>query len=291
MEHPRHDAVPLDSALLLDRPLPKVDSEADKNSRGRVLAVGGSAKVPGGLMLTVEAALRAGAGKVQAAVPGPLALPTGIAMPEIGIIALPECRGEIGDCTALTEASRQADAVVAGPAMAEDEAGARVATALEGADATLVLDALVLPALAKRSDRIAARGGRTILTPHAGEMAALLECDAEEIERDPAAAGRRAAKRYGAVVVIKGPVSFVASPEGDLFAFAGGGAGLATGGSGDVLAGIAAGLAARGASPLDASLWAVWLHGEAGRRCAEQIGPVGFLARELLCFLPALMRV
>jgi NAD(P)H-hydrate repair Nnr-like enzyme with NAD(P)H-hydrate dehydratase domain len=122
-------------------------------------------------------------------------------------------------------------------------------------------------------------------------MAALLECDAEAVERDPAAAARRAADRYQAVVVMKGPVSFVASPDGQLFAFAGGGPGLATGGSGDVLAGIAAGIAARGASPLDAALWAVWLHGEAGRRCAEQIGPVGFLARELLAHVPALMRV
>ena len=73
-------------------------------------------------------------------------------------------------------------------------------------------------------------------------------------------------------------------------AYAGGGVGLATGGSGDVLAGIAAGLAARGAEPLAATLWAVWLHGEAGRRCAEQIGPLGFLARELLAHVPALMR-
>jgi NAD(P)H-hydrate repair Nnr-like enzyme with NAD(P)H-hydrate dehydratase domain len=90
--------------------------------------------------------------------------------------------------------------------------------------------------------------------------------------------------------MLKGSTSLVADHEGRLFAYAGGGVGLATGGSGDVLAGIAAGLAARGASPLDAALWAVWLHGEAGRRCAEQIGPVGFLARELLAHVPGLMK-
>ena len=66
--------------------------------------------------------------------------------------------------------------------------------------------------------------------------------------------------------------------------------GLATGGSGDVLAGIAAGLVARGTDPLAATLWAVWLHGEAGRRCAERQGPLGFLARELLAHVPGLMR-
>jgi hydroxyethylthiazole kinase-like uncharacterized protein yjeF len=290
MASARDDSVPLDSALLLERPLPQVDADADKNSRGRVLAVGGSARVPGGLMLTVEAALRAGAGKVQAAVPATLALPTGVAMPEIGVIALPETDGEIGDPAPLAEAIGHADAIVAGPAISDAEAGARVAAALCEAAPVLVLDALVLPALPALTARIKARGGRTILTPHAGETAALLECEAAEIERDPAAAARAGAERYGAVVVVKGPISFVAGPDGELFAFAGGGAGLATGGSGDVLAGIAAGLAARGATPLDATLWAVWLHGEAGRRCAERIGPVGFLSRELLAFLPALMR-
>ena len=90
--------------------------------------------------------------------------------------------------------------------------------------------------------------------------------------------------------MLKGPNTLICDADGRLFAFAGGGVGLATGGSGDVLAGLAAGLAARGAEPLVATAWAVWLHGEAGRRCAEQIGPMGFLAREFLAHVPALMR-
>jgi NAD(P)H-hydrate repair Nnr-like enzyme with NAD(P)H-hydrate dehydratase domain len=121
-------------------------------------------------------------------------------------------------------------------------------------------------------------------------MAAMLEWPAERVEQDRVAAVTFAAERFGAVVVLKGSTSLVAAPHGELFAYAGGGVGLATGGSGDVLAGIAAGLAARGAAPLDAALWAVWLHGEAGRRCAEQLGPLGFLARELLAHVPPLMR-
>ena len=112
----------------------------------------------------------------------------------------------------------------------------------------------------------------------------------EEIERDRPAAVRRAAESCGAVCMLKGPTSLIATPEGELFAYAGGGVGLATGGSGDVLAGLAGGLAARGAPPLVALLWAVWLHGEAGRRCAEQTGPLGFLARELAPHILGLMR-
>ncbi|WP_423141538.1 NAD(P)H-hydrate dehydratase [Parablastomonas sp. CN1-191] len=282
--------MPLDSALLLERPLPRPEPGADKNERGRVLAIGGSAGVPGGVALTAEAALRAGAGKVQVAVPAPLALPLGVAMPEIGVIALAETGGEIADCTALGDALAYCDAVVAGPAMASAEAGERVADALLEGAPVLVLDAMVLTGLAARADAVKARGGRTILTPHPGEMAALLECEPERITADPAAAAREGAARYGAVTLVKGPTTFIADPDGALFAFAGGGVGLATGGSGDVLAGIAAALAARGAAPLDAALWAVWLHGEAGRRCGEQVGPVGFLARELLPLIPSLMR-
>ena len=96
-----------------------------------------------------------------------------------------------------------------------------------------------------------------------------------------ASAARRAAERYDAVALVKGRFSFIAAPDGRAFRFEGGGIGLATSGSGDVLAGIVGGLAARGADPLTATLWGVWLHGEAGRILTRQVGRVGFLAREL----------
>ena len=154
----------------------------------------------------------------------------------------------------------------------------------------LVLDAAALMELIPRAKRLATRDRPAVLTPHLGEMAAMLGCEADAVERDREAAVRHAAERYGSVVILKGSNSLIADRGGAVFAYAGGGVGLATGGSGDVLAGIAAGLAARGAAPLEAALWAVWLHGEAGRRCAEQIGPLGFLARELLAHVPGLLR-
>ena len=104
-------------------------------------------------------------------------------------------------------------------------------------------------------------------------MARLLDCAPEEVEIDPLAAARRAAERYDAVALVKGGVSFIAAPDGRIFRFEGGGVGLATSGSGDVLAGIVGGLAARGADPLTATLWGVWLHGEAGRILTEQGRP------------------
>jgi len=289
------DAAPLDSDWLRDNPLPSPDRHADKNARGRVFIVGGCATVPGGLLLTAEAALRAGAGKVQVATARSTALALGVAMPEIA--AFPIDEDERGEITALHEGLSaqiaRSDAVIVGPAMGCGEAAGRVVDEVlrdaEG-NPTLILDAAALMTLQGRTATLAARPIPAVLTPHIGEMAALLDCDAADIEADRAGATRRAAQVYGAIVVLKGSTSLVADRDGALFAYAGGGVGLATGGSGDVLAGIAAGLAARGASPLDAALWAVWLHGEAGRRCAEQIGPIGFLARELLAHVPGLMR-
>lgn len=288
------EAVPLDSDWLRAHPLPLPDGETDKNGRGRVLAIGGCRTVPGGIQLTAEAALRAGAGKVRVATITGAALAVGVAMPEVGIIALDEDgAGEIADAGPAVAELGRFDGVVAGPAMAGTEPAGRLVDALAGSGesgATLVLDAAALMACGTRAALLVGCTRPLVLTPHLGEMAALLECDAAAVNADRAGAVRRAAERFGAVVALKGATTLVAAPAGSLHAYAGGGVGLATGGSGDVLAGLAAGLAARGADPLGATLWAVWLHGEAGRRCAEQMGPLGFLARELLAHVPALMR-
>lgn len=284
----------LDSNWLREHPLPAPDPHADKNARGRVLAIGGCMTVPGGLLLTATAALRVGAGKVQMAAVRDAALALGMAMPEAAVHALDQ--GDDGEIASLdglaAELMTRSDAVIAGPAMScGDAAGRVVDTLLETCgEVELVLDAAALMTLASRAERLRARIRPAVLTPHIGEMAALLSADAAAIDADRVAAVREAARRFGSVVVIKGSTSLIAAPDGAVFSYAGGGVGLATGGSGDVLAGMVAGLAARGASTLDATLWAVWLHGEAGRRCAEQMGPLGFLARELLAHVPGLMR-
>lgn len=285
---------PLDSDWLRAHPLPVPDNAADKNSRGRVLAIGGSATVPGGIQLTVEAALRAGAGKIQVATVESAALALGIAIPEVAVFALPQnVAGEITmrNPASLSNLLGRCDAVVGGPAMSDAKAASKVTgQLLRLCHAQLVLDAAMLMDLASHADQLRLLARPTVLTPHIGELAAMLACDADEIEQNRLSAVNEASERFGSVCVLKGATSLIAAPGSDTFAYAGGGVGLATGGSGDVLAGIVAGLIARGTEPLNAALWAVWLHGEAGRRCAEQIGPIGFLARELLAHLPGLMR-
>jgi ADP-dependent NAD(P)H-hydrate dehydratase len=117
----------------------------------------------------------------------------------------------------------------------------------------------------------------------------MLGLDKNDVTLDPAATASRAAAEFAAVVALKGAATFIAAPEGGIYRYDGGHVGLATSGSGDALAGIIAGLAARGAEPLRAVLWGTALHGGAGNVLARRHGPIGFLARELLDEIPALM--
>lgn len=287
--------ITLDRAWLAANPLPPCDAATDKNARGRVLIAGGSERVPGALRLTGEAALRAGAGKVQLATVERAALALGVAMPEAALFGLPANEaGELGDAAGgvLAGLLARCDAFVLGPGMGADADAGPILDAVLAAESdgvALLLDAAMLTAVASRACAMSARKGATVLTPHPGEIAKLMDEDPERIAREAAAVAREAAARFGAVVALKGAETHVATPEGTLLHYPGGGPGLATGGSGDVLAGVIGGLLARGVTPPVATAWGVWLHGEAGRRLAEQMGAIGFLGRELPAEIPALM--
>lgn len=289
-------------AALRALPLPAPQADGDKESRGRVLVVGGSARVPGALLLAGLGALRAGAGKLQLATARPAAVGLGLEVPEAMVVPLAASRlGEIAGARAaapLRALVGGADAVLIGPGMATAPAvGAllRALAPLLGAQGTLVLDGAAAVSLgASRGgrameDALHALGGRVIVTPHAGEMAALTGMDKREVEGDAPAAAARAAERFGAVFVLKGPDTWIADAAGSRLHHRGQLPGLGTSGSGDTLAGIVAGLAARGATPLAAAAWGVWAHATAGRRLAARMGAVGFLARELLAEVPALL--
>lgn len=272
-------------------PLPSHRGDASKDERGRLLVVGGHRTVPGGALLAATGALRAGAGKLQIATVDSIAVPLGIAIPEALVAGSGETRdgGFRPDAApSLAERAAKVDAVLLGPGMLDGDGTDALVAALVGTEMPLILDAAAICALRPHEDRARARGRLAIL-PHSGELAGLGNCEEEAVEADPAGIGIDTARRWGAVTLVKGSESHIASPEGELFHYAGGGVGLATSGSGDVLAGIVAGLAARGMNPLGAVLWGVWLHGEAGRRLAHRIGRVGFLARELLDEVPGLL--
>lgn len=287
--------IPLDEAWLDAHPLPVHGGDTDKNSRGRVLLAGGAAMVPGALRLTGEAALRAGAGKLQMATVAQAALALGMLVPEAATIALSATdEGEIALAAVpiLQDALDRCDAFVLGPAMGDKGCAARLAEALLSRPRdglSILLDAAAIACAGDLGEMLSRHEGRLVLTPHHGEMATLTGQDAESIAADPIGTALAAAKRCGGVIALKAGTTVIADPAGTVLEFAGGGVGMATGGSGDVLAGVIGGLLARGAAPLVATAWGVWLHGQAGRRLAERIGPIGFLARELLPELPGLM--
>lgn len=291
------DPVAIEPAWLAAHPLPDLAASADKDDRGHVVVIGGSRQVPGGLRLTGESALRAGAGRLQLVTLECLAVALGMAIPEAGVLALPEnADGELhwDPTESIAEALRCCDSLVIGPALttagsADPIVDAALDDAREGL--AVVLDAVAIEAVPKLKAKIARFEGRAVLTPNRGEMAKLLEVDIAAVARDAEGTIRRAVELTGASVILKGPRSLVATPQGDLLRYEGGGIGLATGGSGDVLAGILGGLLARGAQVRDACAWAVWLHGEAGRSLAKATGPIGYLARELPPLVPPLMRV
>lgn len=282
---------PLTPAELRRHPLPPV-VEGDKYAHGRLLVIAGTRDIAGSAMITATAAMRAGSGKVTIATVDSAAAGLRMAVPEAMVIGLAQARdGGLARSTIdkLGRLAEDYDAVVAGPGMKPNPVVTALAARLCLAGSPIALDAALLRGLAP-----AAKAARTadippILLPNMGEMAALLDCSEEEAEADQVGCGREAARRYQSIVLAKGVESLVAAPDGSAWRYRGGGAGLGVSGSGDTLAGIVGGLLARGAEPLAALLWAVWLHGEAGRALSKKVGPVGFLARDISAEVPALL--
>ena len=285
----------LTRSLLERRPLPAPQSDDDKEERGRVLVIGGEVALPGAVVLAGIAALRAGAGKLQIATCKTIAPAIGVAVPESLSLGLEENRdGSIhaGAADSLRDLVSSADAVLLGPGMKPGSSTRRLVASILRirTKASVVLDAGALDVLNRSASALRSLDGRAVITPHRLEMAAVLGAEPEEISALAPYIALHASATFNAVIALKGATTFVATPAGDLFRYDSGDVGLATSGSGDTLAGIVAGLLARGADPVDAALWAVWLHGEAGNRLAKRIGRIGYLARELLDEIPPLMR-
>lgn len=286
-----HTIVELDDAALRAWPLPQPDREGDKVARGRTLIVGGSPELPGAVILAATAALRAGAGKVMVATAASIAQAVAVAVPEARVLALPETGGggfHLKGVVMLAEVAHEVDALLVGPGMQDETSACRFVEALLPSfrEAACILDAMATCVVGSS----APFERPPLLTPHAGEMAHLTGQAREQVEADSVGSALAAAQRWNVVLALKGAVTHIASPEGRLWRSDAGNVGLATSGSGDVLAGLVVGLAARGAHLVQAAAWGVALHARAGERLAERLGTLGYLARELPAELPALMQ-
>jgi ADP-dependent NAD(P)H-hydrate dehydratase len=282
--------VEIDARLLRSWPLPRPDGSADKEERGATLVIAGSAEMPGAATLAATSALRAGAGKVAVATAASVAAGIALGLPEARVIALAESDGGglAGDAMAKVEPLlAKVGAVLIGPGLL-DAAATRAFTRRllkRSTRAAVVLDALAMDVVLdlRRFENT------PLLTPHAGEMAHLRGVAKDEVLADPERHAREAALRWDAVVALKGATTYIATPEGDCWRHVSSHAGLGTSGSGDVLAGIIVGLAARGAALAQAAVWGVALHARAGRALAERMGSIGYLARELPGEIPCLL--
>ena len=289
----------VDASLLRNWPLPLPSNDADKEDRGHVLILGGSHEMPGAVILAATAALRAGAGKLTIATGRSVAQLVALAIPESRVLGLEETAAggfALEAVAALDPLADKISAILVGPGM-QDEAGtARLVHALlprlEGGKVRVLLDANAMGAVLHPPEGGAAPfrfGTPVVLTPHAGEMAHLTGIDKEDICAAPEHHALDMADRLNAVIALKGARTIIAAPGGERWQHEGGNVGLATSGSGDVLAGIIAGLAARGAELDQAVSWGVALHARAGERLAERFGKLGYLARELPDEIPALL--
>lgn len=244
-----------DVAALLPRPAAK----SDKYRRGVVGVVAGSARYPGAAVLTVAGALRGGAGAVRYVGPGSDAV----------IARFPEVLVHPGP---PDEAGR-VQAWVIGPGIGEDSGARRALEQVVAADVPMVADADALHLLSAEAVRArAARGAATLLTPHAGEAAALLGVSRAQVERGRLAAVRSLVDQYPGAALLKGSSTLVAAGDAPIRVNPTGIGWLATAGSGDVLSGLLGALSAAGLKPRDAASVGAYLHGLAARRAAGEGG-------------------
>lgn len=268
-------------------PLPDPTDAESKHDRGSITVIGGAAATPGAALLAGLAALRVGAGRLTIATAASAAPAMAVAVPEAAVIGLPESTaGALGEAAVAAAAASAADAaaVLIGPGMQGPDDARQFLDALLATlpgSATVVVDALAITCGSDAAIKSRGRRGTVIVTPNDSEAERVL--GGSVADRDDADVAAMVAAHFGALTVL-GPA--VACPDGTRWQIYKGNSGLGTSGSGDVLAGSIAGLAARGADAVTASLWGLTAHKSAGDRLAQKVGPVGYLARELLDELP-----
>ena len=273
--------------------IPRRGRESTKFAAGSVLVCGGSTGLTGAPCMASESAMRAGAGYVTAFVPASLNHIFELRLLEVMTVPLPDVGGSLaadGLDTVLERAERS-DALVLGPGLGRADGAFELARALaRRVRLPLLLDADGLNAHAGRLAALAERPRPTVLTPHAGELARLLESDSGAVGARRLQSARRAASEARAIVVLKGDDTLVAAPDGRVAVNSGGASALATAGTGDVLSGVIGAYLAKGMDPFHAACAAVFVHAQAGRLTAQRIGAEGVIARDVIEALPAALR-
>jgi len=274
--------------------LPPRQPDSNKGDFGRVLVIAGSRGMSGAALLCGSAALRAGAGLVRLAVPQEIVAIVAGGNPCLMTAAMPQ--DELGRFSAAAESEllalvQSSDVVALGPGLGKSPDLTRLVTALlQGVARPLVLDADGLNALAGDPAILQQHAGPLIITPHPGEFARLVQTETAKVQANRRDLALQFAARYKLVLVLKGHGTIVTDGL-RVYQNTTGNPGMATAGSGDVLAGAIAALVGQRLPPFDAAQLAVHVHGLAGDLAKDELGEVGLIASDLLQYLPRAFRL
>jgi len=264
---------------------PRRPRDTHKGAYGHVLCIGGAKGFSGAITMAARAAARSGAGLVSALVPEAIYPAVAPVVPEVMVHTFPNLE-RIPDIF-----SSAWNSIIIGPGLTRsDHARDLVLWLLKESHIPLVLDADAVTVLANHTDEITAAQCPVILTPHPGEFGMLFGLKAEDVQADRLGMARMAAARLNAVMVLKGAGTVVAAPGQTSAINMTGNPGMASGGSGDVLAGMLGSFAGQGIEPFEAACAAVWLHGRAGDLAAAEKSQAGLIAPDLIEKIPDAFR-
>jgi NAD(P)H-hydrate epimerase len=273
--------------------VPRRPPDAHKGRVGRLLIVGGSPGLTGAPAMAGRAAVRCGAGLVTIAAPEGLNAPLAAKLTEVMTLPCPQtpAGGLAPEAEAPILARREATDVLAlGPGVGREAEALQLVRRLAARfPGPVVIDADGLAAFAGEPCPRPAGAPPPVLTPHPGEMARLVAGDATALAGAPYEVAERYARAHGCILVLKGAPTVVAGPGGEVWVNPTGNAGLATGGSGDVLTGIIAAFLGQGLKPLDAARLGVFVHGAAADRLLPERGEAGLAPSDVITALPAVL--
>ncbi len=266
------------------------ENDSHKGTYGRVLIIASSKGMAGAGLLASEGALRTGAGIVVLAVPDSLMSIVSGKIPEVITKGLPEdTKGclSIDSYEEIMGSAGKSTAMLMGPGLGtSDDIFNLIYGLIKEYKNTLVIDADGLNALSKSPAVLKEGKGEIILTPHPGEMARILGIGTDEVQKDRISLAKGFAKEYKVTVVLKGYHTIIATREGGVWINPTGNPGMATAGSGDVLAGVITALAAQGFESHHAATCGVYIHGSAGDKAAGELGQWGMTATDIIRFIP-----
>lgn len=281
--HPVYTRVDAPYVFRCLRPRPR---ECNKGTFGRLLNIAGCGRYMGAALLSTHAALRTGAGYVTLASTKEVCRNILPSLPEAVMHPLRQTlEGDISAACidVILEAISGSSAVLIGSGLGTSSDAHRITrNVLSAAACPVVVDADGINALSRNIDMVKHLSAPLILTPHLKEFSRLSGLPVEQIKADPVSAGRRFAQEYGVTLVLKDAYTYTFSPEGETYVNTSGNAGLAKAGTGDVLAGIIAALAAQGYPCIEAAACGVWLHGAAGDDAARRLSQYGMLAHDVI---------